>query len=92
MHEITHHSPIRNIPPRIAHIILAVAEETGVPVADILGPRRLRKMAWARAEAMRRVRALDSPSPTLPQIGKWFGRDHSSVILAIRGCEQREAA
>lgn len=92
MHEITRHSPIRNIPSRIAHIILAVADETGVAAADILSAKRPRKIAHARAEAMRRVRALDCPAPSLPQIGRWFGRDHSSVILAIRGCEERERA
>jgi len=71
-----------SLPPRIAKIIRDVAGERGVRVAEILSPCRRRPVAYARWEAMRRVRAL-APTPSYPRIGRWFGRDHSSVIYAM---------
>lgn len=65
------------------HIIAEVAQETGISVADILGPRRLAPVAAARRIAMQRVR--DECKYSYPQIGKMFNRDHSTVIWACRG-------
>ena len=77
-----------SLPPRIAGIIAQVAVEHGVSVKDILGPSRVRKITRARQEAMRTVRSLerdDGTVPSLPQIGRWFGRDHSTVSHACQG-------
>ena len=49
-----------NLPPRIANILWEVAAETGFHPNAILGESRRRKLAAARHEAMRRVRALDA--------------------------------
>jgi hypothetical protein len=41
----------------------------------------------ARFEAMYRVRTeikIAGSEPSLPQIGKWFGRDHTTVLHALR--------
>lgn len=74
------------LPARVLTVIREVAQEHGVKVHDILSPCRLRPVAWARHDAMLRVRALAwafGNPPSYPKIGLWFNRDHSTVT---RGC------
>ncbi len=82
---------IAHIPPRVAAVIREVALDHEVSVEGLLGPRHLKKLAAARRDAMWRVRALRWPRmfmgrshPSYPQIGRWFGRHHSTVILAVQ--------
>ena len=77
-------TPIEPQPRRLGkHIIAEVAKETGISVADILGPRCLAPVAAARRIAMQRVRSELGYS--YPQIGRMFDRDHSTCIWACRG-------
>ncbi len=63
-----------------------VAMEYGASLSAMKGPARHRAIFLARAEAMRRIRQTDRY--TLQQIGRYFGgRDHSSVMVAIRRAE-----
>lgn len=81
-----------SLPPRVAQTIQSVASRHGVSVGDLLGRGRTLKMVGARRAAIRAVRSLDwepwrqgaenRPSTTL--IGRWFGRDHTTVLSAIR--------
>ena len=70
---------------QIARGILAdVSRETGLPVGDILGPRRDRVVILARHEAINRVSIANSHW-SLPQIGRFFnGRDHTTVMHALK--------
>lgn len=79
--------PARSVAERLAAIASRVAARYGVRVQDLQGRRRTREIAWARHVAMylgrRRI-----PRASLEQIGAFFGgRDHSTVIHAIRRVE-----
>ena len=64
-------------------IIASVAEEHGVTVAEIIGPRRNAWIVKARWEAIKRV-SLET-GWSLPRIGRCFGnRDHTTVLHALR--------
>lgn len=55
---------------------------------DLLGQSRQRQVAFARQMAMACCRTLLSMST--PEIGKVFGRDHSTVISALRKIEDQK--
>lgn len=83
-----------SLPARVLNIIRNVAGEHGVEPRDILGRRRLGKIARARQEAMhhcRRMEWAEGKPPSFPQIGVWFGRDHSTVIYACERVAARYA-
>lgn len=74
--------------PLIAEIQQAVACEFGVETFEMSSARRSRAVAHPRQVAMFLARAL-TPRST-PEIGRMFGgRDHSTVIHAIRSVEAR---
>ncbi len=85
----------RNIPPRVLNIIQAVAFGHGVSLCAVLGERRTQILVSARHEAMWRVRALQwrgmgrHGHPSYPQIGRWFNRDHSTVVYAVQAISER---
>lgn len=71
-------------------IIHRVATQYGMTTADLIGPARSRWFAFARHEAMYRVRKERNLS--LPAIGRIFGgRDHTTVLHGIRCHEDRAA-
>lgn len=88
------------LPQRVRVTIEAIAAAHRLPVAAILGRRTTRRLIAARRDAMRAVRDLDwppsrsdyEPHPSLPLIGRWFGRDHATVFYALRGGRPRRAA
>lgn len=69
--------------PDAKSIIREVATVHHVTVGEILGQRRNRFTIKARFAAIRAV-ADARPDLTLPQIGKIFKRDHTSIIHALR--------
>jgi len=76
--------------PRIAEVQRVVSAYYGLPMDDMLCPRRWRWMARPRQIAMYLSRALTGQS--LPVIGSHFGgRDHTTVIHAIRAVESLRA-
>ena len=62
-----------------------VAEHFKVSPADILSPRRDRDIARPRQVAMYLAKQLTTRS--LPEIGRKFNRDHTTVIHAVRTIE-----
>lgn len=64
-------------------IINRVSKETGVTVAEMKGTRRLRRVADARQRAMAEVGA-QCYWLSLPQIGRIFQKDHTTVLHAMR--------
>lgn len=78
-------------PPVIVAIAREVAEQHGFTVDQLVGPSprhdlaRARFCAWNRIRTEVRFRGLP---PSLPQIGKWFGRDHTSILHGLRRFEQ----
>jgi hypothetical protein len=73
--------------PTIEAIQREVASDYGVRLRDLNGPRRHRAIAHPRMVAMYLARKLTSMS--YPEIGRRFGgRDHSTVISAVRKIER----
>lgn len=63
-------------------IVRQVAERHGVPVHHVVGVSRSPEHVKPRTEAMYLIRETGRFS--YPQIGRFFGRDHSTVIAAVR--------
>jgi hypothetical protein len=60
-----------------------------VSIADILGRDRRPLIAAARHEAIWRVRRVTGWS--LPRLGRFFNRDHTTVLHSVREMEKRLA-
>jgi hypothetical protein len=67
----------------------AVSTRTRVPIADIFGRNRRPAIAAARHEAIWRVRLVTGWS--LPRLGRFFKRDHTTVLHSIREMKRRSA-
>lgn len=68
--------------PTMRQIATEVAEKHGVRLRDLTGRETGRIYVRARFEAMTRIR--DELNFSLPQIGRFFNRDHTTVINALR--------
>ncbi|EFL88307.1 helix-turn-helix domain-containing protein [Ahrensia sp. R2A130] len=67
---------------RWQRLLAKVADKHELTVDDMLGPRRFVEIARARQEFY--YRATDELGASQPQIGRWVGRDHTSVLHGIR--------
>ena len=81
------------MPERFQAIVREVAEERVVPV-DVLFTRQRRSGATeARRAAYAKVRAtplVTGRLPSYPQIGRWFGREHSTILAGVKAHEANE--
>ena len=73
----------------MASIVADVADVHGLPVADLMGRSKLKHIVAARQEAMWRIRQVmlsDGVTPrySTTQIGRYFDRDHTTVIHACK--------
>jgi hypothetical protein len=66
---------------RLALIAAATANVCGVSYADVLSDRRDKKAVLARQLAMRLAKKLTRHS--LPEIGRAYNRDHTTVLHAL---------
>lgn len=64
-------------------IIERVAQEHDVPSSFILSASRAHRAVAARDAAIRAV-ADERPGLSLPQIGRIFNRDHSTILHSLR--------
>lgn len=78
---------IQPIMPRIAR---EVAEEFGVTVDNLKSRKKTSLFVAARWEAYARIRAVGRFS--LPQIGAFFNRDHTTVLHGLRRHAEAAAA
>jgi hypothetical protein len=74
------------VPVRVRQIAAQIAASHGVPDYLIFGETLLTKVVRARHEFWRQLREAGF---SYPQIGRWAGRDHSTVILGVRRAEER---
>lgn len=73
-------------PPQIYSVAERVAREHGLTLRDLKSKKRQRKYVYPRALAMYLAyRDLDK---SCTQIGRFFNRDHTTVLHAIRQVEQ----
>ena len=77
-------------PISMRDIACRVAERHGLTVDDLRGSDRTKRVAWPRQEAMAAIRETGRYS--LPRIGKFFNRDHTTVIHAVRRVAERTDA
>lgn len=66
-----------------------VAQAHRLTLDDLRQPTHARRIAWPRQEAMAAIRATGRYS--YPQIGRFFGMDHTSVIHGVRAHKARTA-
>lgn len=71
----------------MATILADVAIEHGIDVRVLKGVSRTKHVAHARQQAMAEMRATGLFS--LPQIGAFLGRDHSTVLHGVRAHAKR---
>jgi len=71
----------RAMPDSVGEVIIEVARKHGLPAAQVLGDSRRRPYFVARREAMIE---LDGRGFSSPMIGNWFGRNHTTVLAALR--------
>lgn len=78
--------------PSIALIIADVAEYYHLATAELIAPGHARREVRPRQIAMwlcRRLAAVNGAPPSYPEIGRAFGRDHTTAIHAVRNVQAR---
>ena len=82
--------------PRARALIQQVARDHGLTVDDLMGRSQERRVAFPRFVAMHKLRQLEDddgdPVFSYPQIGRMFGRDHTTVIDAVRRADELQLA
>jgi hypothetical protein len=71
-------------PSPCTRIINETCLEHGIPREDLISPSRTQRLARIRQLAMWRCRQA---GVSFPEIGRHFGRDHSTVLHAVRKIE-----
>ncbi len=69
---------------RLMRVVQAVADEHFVEPAQIMGDSRRREPSRARMDCWSRLRR---EGLSFQQIGRMFGRDHTTVIYGVRKWE-----
>lgn len=78
-------------PPSMRDISKAVAERHGLTLDDLRSPRRYRRIAHPRQEAMALIYATGRFS--MPQVARFFRKiDHTTVLHAVRAHKARSEA
>lgn len=76
------------IPPKALEVVMKVSEIYGISIDDILGKCRDGDIIIARHVAMHRLYTMEPKSDikrgTLARIGRWFNRDHTTVLNALK--------
>lgn len=79
------------LPEWVRRIVREVSEKHGVPPREILSRSRTVQVAAARTEAIYLTKATE-PMTSAPTIGRWFGRDHTSVLTALARYQAKHGA
>jgi chromosomal replication initiation ATPase DnaA len=69
-------------------IMRDVSERRDVCVNDMASASRNHKISRARNEAIYLVKAR-KPMLSSPQLGRWFNRDHTSILYSISSYQER---
>ena len=68
-------------------IFLAVYKKYGVKKEELIGTVRKKEISFARHVAIYLIRNITEMS--LPNIGKIFGRDHTTILASIKFVEKK---
>ena len=79
------------MPDRIREIVLEEWDREAMPLEHLLRHHghkaaHTRHRIWWRIRQTKNRRGL---SPSFPQIGLWFGRDHTTIMLGSKAHERR---
>lgn len=66
---------------RVDEIVRRTAISYGLSVEDLLGRSRSKMIVRARKEAMKAVYELGF---SYPEVGRFFGRDHTTVMYLVK--------
>lgn len=80
--------------PRIRAEIQFICALHSVSEEDLRGPLRRRHLDAARRQCWALLRTLRNSQGqrfSYPQIGRWFGRDHTTILLGERAYFERLA-
>ena len=72
----------RQAPSWVVDMMLSIADEYGVSAAMLVGPSRQKAGALARQEFYHRIKT-HRPMISLPRIGRWLSRDHTTVMYGL---------
>ncbi len=73
----------------VLSIIDRVSERFHVEISRLLGSRRTQDITWARQVAF--YLARETTTLSFPAIGKYFNRDHSTIIHGCNAVRERMA-
>ena len=73
-----------HVPPRLTTLVAAVADIFGIAPEEVLGRSRLKSHAGARHVVVWVIRKTWIPTPSTPEIGRFFGLDHTTVLTAVK--------
>lgn len=71
------------VPEWMRDLVLCAAQDHGVSPVDIVGKTRKRTVVAARNQVWYTIRERNPSRYTWPMIGRWFGRDHTTVIYGV---------
>lgn len=71
------------MPPYLRELTKQVCEEFGVSLEDVMGPSRRHILSDARRKIWATAYARNHYAYTTTSLGRWFGRDHSTVSVGI---------
>lgn len=74
--------------PTMRKVISEVAERHGLTLTQLRDHCRTRSIAYVRQEAMYEARVRAGKS--LPMIGRYLNRDHTTVLYGVRAHERRK--
>jgi chromosomal replication initiation ATPase DnaA len=77
-----HSERLRGVPGWIAALAAVIATKHGTTPREIAGTGRRKNICAARFELWYEIKKRN-PKLTLPKIGGWFDRDHTSVLNGI---------
>lgn len=73
---------------KVHRIAAEIGAAHGVTVHEILGSDRRAAVVDARYDTIRRVKE-ENPAWTTTQLGKLFGRDHTTICYALGACSRK---
>lgn len=79
----------RSVPVWVRKMVLEAAQTSGVPALSLLIDCRTWAVVKARNALLYQIKAT-KPHLSSPQIARWFGKDHTSILHAI-ACHQRDS-
>jgi chromosomal replication initiation ATPase DnaA len=73
----------RGMPEWAREIVIECCDEAGVSPLDVISGRRFKRIMGARHAALYHVCARRNAYTSIPKVGIWFGREHTSILYAI---------